>query len=47
MSTPYVALQFGMAMNIPNIWLAEHEIHVFLVLADESKLKNDLSIERI
>ncbi|MCW7552168.1 hypothetical protein NX722_05805 [Endozoicomonas gorgoniicola] len=41
----FVALQFGMAMKIPNIWLAEHEVHVFLVLADESKLKNDLPLK--
>ena len=31
-----VALQLGIAMKVPNIWLADHEFHVFLVLADES-----------
>ncbi|UYM16459.1 hypothetical protein [Endozoicomonas euniceicola] len=31
-----VALQLGIAMEIPYIWLVDHEFHMFLVLADES-----------
>ena len=31
-----VALQLGIAMKIPHIWLVDHEFHLFLVLADES-----------
>ena len=40
-----VALQLGMAMRVPNIWLVDHECHVFLVLANESELTNKLALK--
>ncbi|MET4694080.1 hypothetical protein [Endozoicomonas lisbonensis] len=40
-----VSLQLGMAMEFPNIWLAVHDCHVFLVLANESELKSELALK--
>lgn len=40
-----IALRLGMSMKVPNIWLARHESHTFLVLANEAELKNKLALK--
>lgn len=40
-----IALQYGRALKVPNIWLVRHEFHTFLVLANESELKNKLALK--
>lgn len=39
-----IALKFGIDTKIPNIWLVNHDLHAFLVLANEPRLQGKLTL---
>ncbi|MET4693373.1 hypothetical protein [Endozoicomonas lisbonensis] len=40
-----IALQYGKALEIPNVWLVDHKCHTFLVVANEIELKKKLALK--